>query len=685
MIKLNRGHDKNIVLSKEALKEIRGLSAYEIAKQEGFTGTVDEWLASLKGAKGDKGNTFTLSDLTQDELAKIKGPRGETGYTGPQGPPGIQGPKGDRGEPGPKGDIGLTGPKGEQGIQGVQGPRGEQGPRGIQGKDGKSFTLSHTYSTVEKMNADADNINEDEFVAITDGHIYQKDNGVLIEVLNIRGPQGIQGEQGIRGEVGPKGEQGIQGPVGPKGEAFKFSDFTTEQLESIKGPRGDKGEIGPEGPRGIQGPEGQRGVQGERGPIGPQGIPGLTGPEGPKGDKGPQGPVGPAGPKGDAFTFEDFTEAQLKALVGPQGPQGERGIIGPKGDQGEKGEIGPKGDRGEPFAIYKSYSSVEAMKADVDNIPIGKLALINADTNNEDNAKVYVKELGGLTFLVDLSGAQGIQGPRGLQGPQGKPFVYTDFTPDQLSALRGPKGDKGEVGPKGDKGDAFKYSDFTSSQLNSLKGPKGDTGLTGPQGPRGEQGLIGPTGPQGPIGRAFTYSDFTQQQLEGLRGPQGIQGAQGIQGIAGPIGPQGKGGLTPELTFTLENNGDLYVDINYSAQVNEVNVASATKTYDVTWGLAQPGDHGTGRGYLEYSPLSGLGKLHIDMKIASTTGSGRGGILCTLPNDAPVPTHLLETSINEANNSAYVEPNTRDIKGWGVPGGNKRYIFDIVGFWKETK
>ena len=89
MIKLNRGHDKNIVLSKEALKEIRGLSAYEIAKQEGFTGTVDEWLASLKGAKGDKGDTFKLSDLTPEELNTIKGPRGETGYTGPQGPPGT--------------------------------------------------------------------------------------------------------------------------------------------------------------------------------------------------------------------------------------------------------------------------------------------------------------------------------------------------------------------------------------------------------------------------------------------------------------------------------------------------------------------------------------------------------------------------------------------------------------------
>lgn len=684
MIKINRGQNKNIVLSKEALKEIRGLSAYEIAKQEGFTGTVDEWLASLKGAKGDKGDTFTLSDLSPEELNSIKGPRGETGYTGPQGPQGIQGLKGDKGDIGPKGDIGLTGPKGEQGIQGVQGPRGEQGPRGIQGKDGKSFTLSHTYSTVEKMNADADNINEDEFVAITDGHIYQKDNGVLIEVLNIRGPQGIQGEQGIRGETGPKGEQGIRGLVGPKGDAFKFSDFTTEQLESIKGPRGDKGDIGPEGPRGIQGPEGQRGVQGERGPIGPQGIPGLTGPEGPKGEKGDTGKVGPAGPKGDAFTFEDFTEAQLKLLVGPQGPQGERGIIGPKGEQGDIGPRGPKGDRGEPFSIYKSYPSIDAMNADVNNIPLHNLVMISTDTNDEDNAKLYLKEETGLTFFVDISGAQGIQGPRGLQGPKGDAFKYTDFTAEQLKALTGPKGDKGETGAKGDKGDAFKYSDFTATQLNGLKGPKGDTGLTGLQGPRGEQGLTGPTGPQGPIGRAFVYSDFTQEQLNGLRGPQGIQGPIGLQGIKGEQGIQGKAGLTPELTFTLENNGDLFVDINYSAQVNDVNVASATKTYDVVWGIAQAGAPGPIRGYLEYSALSGFGKLHLDMKVTGN-GSGNGGVLCTLPNDAPVPTRLLEASVDDNNNSVYIDPNSREVKGWGVPGNNKRYILDLVGFWKETK
>lgn len=35
---------------------VEGKSAYEVAKQEGYTGTKAEWLTSLKGAKGDKGD-----------------------------------------------------------------------------------------------------------------------------------------------------------------------------------------------------------------------------------------------------------------------------------------------------------------------------------------------------------------------------------------------------------------------------------------------------------------------------------------------------------------------------------------------------------------------------------------------------------------------------------------------------
>ena len=47
---------------------------------------------------------------------------------------------------------------------------------------------------------------------------------------------------------------------------------------------------------------------------------------------------------------------------------------------------------------------------------------------------------------------------------------------------KGEKGDKGNKGDKGDKGDPFTYSDFTAEQLLALKGEKGDKGDKGDKG-----------------------------------------------------------------------------------------------------------------------------------------------------------------------------------------------------------
>lgn len=61
-----------------------GKSAYQVAVDNGFTGTVDEWLKSLVGPAGesayqvwlDAGNTGTV----QDFFAAIVGPKGDSAY-----------------------------------------------------------------------------------------------------------------------------------------------------------------------------------------------------------------------------------------------------------------------------------------------------------------------------------------------------------------------------------------------------------------------------------------------------------------------------------------------------------------------------------------------------------------------------------------------------------------------------
>ena len=92
----------------------RGKSAYEVAVENGFSGTETEWLASLKGATGapgangkdgtdgktpyvgDNGNWFVGSDDTGKPSRGAKGDKGE---------PGSPGAKGDKGD---KGDTGAT-------------------------------------------------------------------------------------------------------------------------------------------------------------------------------------------------------------------------------------------------------------------------------------------------------------------------------------------------------------------------------------------------------------------------------------------------------------------------------------------------------------------------------------------------------------------------------------------------
>lgn len=297
-------------------------------------------------------------------------------------------------------------------------------------------------------------------------------------------------------------------------ETIKVKDNT--QIVKLQGPKGDPGEQGPPGPPGPPGEPGRNGIDGlngERGLQGPPGPPGAPGKDGLNGDPGPKGEPGK---DGKPFTYDMFTQEQLENLKGPRGEQGPPGPPG-TGANVDLSAYATKQEAenlylkkvdirnyltmlGDPKYALKTELNDYLSKTDATNNyaqkgwatqtfaykndlgtfikknEIAQYALTPGDASSR-----YVNKLEGQSFAQksELSDyvkkteinqyASSTQGP---PGPKGEPFKFSDFTQDQLNALKGPKGDKGEP---------FKYSDFTAEQLQALRGPKGDPGSGGGQ------------------------------------------------------------------------------------------------------------------------------------------------------------------------------------------------------------
>lgn len=285
-------------------------------------------------------------------------------------------------------------------------------------------------------------------------------------------------------------------------ETIKVKDNT--QIVKLQGPKGEPGEQGPPGPPGPPGEPGRNGIDGE------QGLQGIQGPPGPPGKDGVNGL------KGEPFKYSDFTQEQLENLKGPKGEQGPPGPPG-TGASVDLSAYTTKQDAdnlylkkvdirnyltmlGDPKYALKTELNDYLSKTDATNNyaqkgwatqtfaykndlgtfikknEIAQYALTPGDASSR-----YVNKLEGQSFAQksELSDYvkkteinQYTSSTQGPPGPKGEPFKYSDFTQDQLNALKGPKGDKGEP---------FRYSDFTAEQLLALRGPKGDPGSGGGQ------------------------------------------------------------------------------------------------------------------------------------------------------------------------------------------------------------
>ena len=268
-----------------------------------------------------------------------------------------------------------------------------------------------------------------------DDKIIVKDNTQIIKLQGPKGEPGEQGPPGPPGAPGRDGVNGLKGEPGKDGKPFTYDMFTQEQLENLKGPRGEQGPPGPPG----------------------------TG----------------ANVDLSAYTTkQDADNLYLKKVD-------IRNYLTMLGDpkyalKTELNDYLSKTDATNNYAQKGWATQTFAYKNDLGTFikknEIAQYALTPGDASSR-----YVNKLEGQSFAQksELNDyvkkteinqyASSTQGP---PGPKGEPFKYSDFTQDQLNALKGPKGDKGEP---------FRYSDFTAEQLQALRGPKGDPGSGGGQ------------------------------------------------------------------------------------------------------------------------------------------------------------------------------------------------------------
>ena len=177
-------------------------------------------------------------------------------------------------------------------------------------------------------------------------------------------------------------------------------------------------------------------------------------------------------------------------------------------------------------AVYEDGDVIES------GTEVSALTALVSETNTLINTVNTKLENG------EFNGPKGEQGPQGPKGDTGATGATGPQGPKGDTGATGPKGDTGATGPqgpqgpKGDKGDAFTYSDFTAEQLAALKGEKGDKGDTGAQGPQGDTGPKGDKGDTGPAGQsayaaaqAGGYTDTQANFYADLAAMQGLASA----------------------------------------------------------------------------------------------------------------------------------------------------------------
>lgn len=417
-------------------KEIRGrisgvnvihTDAYEIALRNGFEGTVEEWLESMRGepgidgTAGEKGESFTYEDFTPEQLAALKG---------------------------------------EQGIPGASGVH--------IGTD----TPPDTASVWVNPNGDPTSTEDWEFV-LEDGSTDTKTVVVLnSDEATASGRIGILRVKNANGEW--EDIPVIVGRKGDKGDPFVYDDFTAEQLADLKGEPGKDGTSTTVSVSDIEGghrititdANGTKTVDVMDGEDGQGGAPGASGKDG--------NGIKSAVLNADytlTLTFDDGTSYTTPSIRGATGATGSPGNDGSNGVSAThswngtvltvtsasgtssadlKGDKGDTGSDGTSVTVKSVSESTADGGSNVVTFSDGKTVTINNGNKGTTGDRgsdgisptLNVSKVGKVTTITitdasgtktatindgidGATGAAGATGATGAPGKDGKDYVLT--------------------------------------------------------------------------------------------------------------------------------------------------------------------------------------------------------------------------------------------------------------------
>jgi len=247
----------------EWLESLNGKSAYEIAVENGYSGTQDEWGAAINAAATQSAASITTAKFSsKGELIIVLSDDTELNVGKAVGAVGKNGTNGKDGENGKDGADGKNGADGKDGVSISGASVNANGQLVITYSDGKSVNLDKVVGMngVDGIGISKSEINANGELVLTYTNGQQTNLGC---VIGADGKDGAAGATGVPGQNGADGKDGISvinSVINTTGElVITYSDGTTANLGKVVGTDGK------DGTNGVNGADGKDGINGING------------------------------------------------------------------------------------------------------------------------------------------------------------------------------------------------------------------------------------------------------------------------------------------------------------------------------------------------------------------------------------------------------------------------------------